>query len=102
MKTTTTKTTPFLIRRVIVAAREGVMQCPRCSYLLSESDALLCRVGETHYCPHCWSKIPNSTETVLHPDGDPHDATSDASRTSSSSDALPEDDNAKQDSSDRD
>lgn len=77
------------------------MQCPRCSYLLSESDVLLCRVGETHYCPQCWSKIPNSTETVRHLDGDPHDATADATRTSKSDDALPANDNAKQDSSNR-
>lgn len=91
MKTTTTKTTPFLIRRVIVAAREGVMQCPRCSYLLSESDALLCRVGETHYCPQCWSKIPDSAETVTHQVGEPHDATSDAKSERDADGALPGD-----------
>ena len=55
------------------------MQCPRCSYMLSESDALLCRVGETHYCPQCWSKIPDSAEPVAHPDGGTHDATADVS-----------------------
>lgn len=78
MNTTTHKSTAFLIRRVIVAAREGAMQCPKCSYLLSETDALLCRVGETHYCPQCWSKIPDPAEVATHPVGDPHDATDDA------------------------
>lgn len=78
MMTTPLNREPRLIRRVIIAAREGAMQCPRCSYVLSYSDALLCRVGETHYCPRCWSRIPNPGETEIHPDGGPHDATTDA------------------------
>lgn len=63
-----------MIRRVIVAAREGVMQCPRCAYVLSYSDALLCRVGETHYCPRCWSRIPNPGAPKAPDSGGPHDA----------------------------
>ena len=73
MKPTPLNSQPLMIRRVIIAAREGAMQCPRCSYVLSYSDALLCRVGETHYCPRCWSRIPDQTETDLHPDAGPHD-----------------------------
>lgn len=65
---------PRLIRRVLIAAREGVMQCPRCSYVLSYSDALLCRVGDTHYCPRCWSRIPDSVEPVAGGSQDPAEA----------------------------
>jgi hypothetical protein len=82
---------------VIIAAREGAMQCPRCSYVLSYSDALLCRVGDTHYCPRCWSRIPDQTETDSQSDGGPHDATTDERAKQSTKDdaethvALPED-----------
>ncbi len=41
------------------------MQCPRCSYVLSYSDALLCRVGETHYCPRCWSRIAEPVDAPV-------------------------------------
>jgi hypothetical protein len=74
MKTTTPTRQPRLIRRVTIAAREGAMQCPRCSYALSYSDVLLCRVGETHYCPRCWSRIPNPGEFVRPNGGGPLDA----------------------------
>lgn len=67
------------------------MQCPRCSYQLSETDALLCRVGETHYCPHCWSKIPDPAETATHPVGDQHDANEDAKDVKLDQSAFPGD-----------
>jgi hypothetical protein len=47
------------------------MQCPRCSYTLSYSDVLLCRVGETHYCPRCWSRIEDVAEVVVSKDSTP-------------------------------
>lgn len=78
MKTAPTNREPQMIRRVIVAAREGAMQCPRCEHVLSYSDVLLCRVGETHYCPRCWSRIPNHEVPKPPESGGPHDATSGA------------------------
>jgi hypothetical protein len=47
------------------------MQCPRCSYTLSYSDVLLCRVGETHYCPRCWSRIEESVEIAVSAEATP-------------------------------
>lgn len=53
-----------IARRTITFALGGAMQCPRCSYALSYSDVLLCRVGETHYCPRCWSRIEEVAEVA--------------------------------------
>lgn len=73
MRTIPMTTQPRMIRRVIITTREGVMQCPRCSYVLSYSDALLCRVGDTHYCPRCWSRISETEDANGRTDSVAHD-----------------------------
>lgn len=40
------------------------MRCPRCSYELTDSDRLLCRVVNVSYCPHCWARIDASGEPL--------------------------------------
>ena len=33
------------------------MRCPKCTYVLTYSDRLLCRVAGAYYCPRCWHRI---------------------------------------------
>lgn len=40
------------------------MQCPICKYTLTEGERILCSVGGNHYCPRCWSQIPEPERTA--------------------------------------
>ena len=47
------------VRTFMSAARanEKRLECPRCHYVLTEEDRILCRVAGRAYCPHCWSAM---------------------------------------------
>jgi hypothetical protein len=55
------------------------MKCPKCQYELTEGERLLCSVPGGHYCPRCWTRIPEPVDKTRKP-ADSGSGTTDADR----------------------